>query len=376
MPTISLLDKMETFARDHLLTCPDLGNQKEFPVEIWVAMGAKGLLNPENLDPDRPCLSIARTARTMVEHGGNLGMALSWMIHQMTACYLVRPHLACIVDNGFWDRIKTGEATVVFAVSEPRTGAHPKFMTARAEKEGLRYFLSGEKAYLTNGPIASCYVVIAITGEDEPSDSDPGKKSFSAFLVPQNTPGLVLGSPMDIPFFKPSPHGNFQMEACSLGADAILGEEGEAFLDMVLPFRRLEDAAMTGAVSGAMTFILSRVAGKLSNAHISLEQVGALGELGAMAEAAVCLSDRIAGIADQGDDSDGVIESLVLYFRRTAALFLEELEGILGDADTTLDGQAAILIQDLVSSSRLGGTVADIRKQKIGRRLLDHSPGV
>ncbi len=145
---------MGMFAQNHILSYRDLGIETKFPWEIWSSMGSQGLLNPENLMEDRPCLSIAQTARAMVENAGNLGLGLSWMIHQMTARYLVRPHLACLVDKGFWDRVKTGEATVAFAVSEPNAGAHPKYMSARAKKEDRHHFLSGKKAYLTNAPIA------------------------------------------------------------------------------------------------------------------------------------------------------------------------------------------------------------------------------
>lgn len=143
------------FAQNHILSYRDLGIETKFAWEIWSSMGSQGLLNPENIMEDSPCLSIAQTARAMVENSGNLGLALSWMIHQMTACYLVRLHLACLVDKGFWDRVKTGEATVAFAVSEPNAGAHPKYMSAWAKKEDRHYLLSGKKAYLTNAPIAS-----------------------------------------------------------------------------------------------------------------------------------------------------------------------------------------------------------------------------
>ena len=364
-----MCEKMGKFARAHILPCHDLGKETDFPWEIWSAMGDQGLLNPEHLAKTSPCLSITQTARSMVEKGGNLGLALSWMIHQMTASYLVRPNLACLVDKGFWDRVKIGDATVSFAVSEPKAGAHPKYMAARAEKYEAHYFLSGEKAYLTNGPIAACFVVIAVTG----TDLDNGEKSFSAFLVPKDIPGLVVGGPMDIPFFKPSPHGNIQLDGCRLGMDRLLGVEGRAFPDLVLPFRKLEDAAMTGAVTGAMLFVLSRAAGRLAGRFkISPGQVEDLGALGAMTETAVYLSDRIAVMTDQ---EDGVPEALVLSFRQTAARFLEDLETLLSETHIGLEGQAAVLAKDLASSAGIGSTVAGIKKQKIGRRLLDQNAG-
>ncbi len=369
MEKSNLCEKMGAFAREHIRPCRGLGNDKVFPREIWAEMGSWGLLNPEILMDDSPCLGIAQTARAMVENGGNLGLALSWMIHQMTAVYLVRPNLACVVDAGFWERIRNGEATVCFAVSEPKAGAHPKYMAARAKKQGSHYLLSGEKVYLTNGPIAACFVVIAVTGQDP----DNGRKSFSAFLVPRDMPGLISGDPLEIPFFKPSPHGNIQLDVCRLGEDRLLGVEGRAFPDLVLPFRRLEDAAMTGAVSGAMMFILSRTAqamGALS--PLAPERLDALGALGATTESAVYLSDRISLLADRGREP---VESLGIHFRQMAARFLEDLERLLAETGMGLEGQAAVLANDLASSARIGSAAAGIRKQKIGRRLLDQTAG-
>ncbi|WDP89995.1 MAG: acyl-CoA/acyl-ACP dehydrogenase [Desulfobacter sp.] len=365
-PHHRLTGKIRAFAREYILNRSGLGIDADFPEDIWAAMGEAGLMDPGCLDNEHPCRSIAAGARAMVDTGGNLGLALSWMIHQLTARYLVYPHLSCILDNGFWEGVRSGRTTVAFAVSEPGAGAHPKFMSAAAEKKEGAWLVSGEKAYLTNGPISHCFIVIAATGR-EPD----GRKAFSAFLVPGNRPGLSPCTPMEIPFFRPAPHGNIRLDNCRLGMDRLLGEEGRAFSDMVLPFRRLEDAAMTGAVSGAMAFVLSRAAAALTGSgRDSGPMLERLGELGAGAAAAAYLSDHMAAMAD-GEGT--VLESLNIHFRQTTAGFLSGLEQLLAENDVPLPGRAAILVRDLVSSAKIGGTVAGIKKQKIGRRLLDNS---
>ena len=111
----------------------------------------------------------------------------------------------------------TGEITVSFAVSEPGAGAHPKLISARAEKHTEGFSLSGEKTYLTNGPIANLFIVIAI------SDVVDGRKRYSAFLVPKNVPGLSASAPMQIEALRPSPHGGVVLSRCLLPEVALLG---------------------------------------------------------------------------------------------------------------------------------------------------------
>ena len=249
--------KMAEAAAAHIRPVADLGTCSEFPLHIWQALGNAGLLDPDAAASAGPshCLTIARTARVLVSEGGNLGLSLSWMIHHLVAGCLVRPRLcrqACADD--LWKQVKRGETTICLAVSEPDAGAHPKFLAARAERRSGGFALTGEKTYLTNGPIADAYAVVAITGEKE------GKKAFSAFLLDRGTPGLTVSDPMPLPFFKPSPHGSVSMNGCEVGEDRLLGNDGEAFPDLVLPFRHLEDAVMTGPVTGAMTFIAAALA--------------------------------------------------------------------------------------------------------------------
>ncbi len=178
------------FARAHILVLPGLGEQVLFPRLLWEQMGAENLLNPSLFtDPAleaRSCLAITRAGRALVFGGGNLGMALSWMVHHLVACYLLSGENT--EGQGALGQLRKemapGDATVCFAVSEPKVGAHPKHMAATAKRINTGYVLNGEKTYLTNGPIARAFIVIAVTGVKKE------KKRFSAFLVPKETKGL------------------------------------------------------------------------------------------------------------------------------------------------------------------------------------------
>ena len=58
----------------------------------------------------------------------------------------------------------------------------------RAEKEGGKWILNGKKRYVSNGPVASLYVLAARTDL-----SKNLREGLTGFLVPRETPGISIG---------------------------------------------------------------------------------------------------------------------------------------------------------------------------------------
>src|ERR1700733_29167 len=92
------------------------------------------------------------------------------------------------------------------AISEPRVGAHPKLLTTRAEEDGDGYCIFGEKAWVSNGPLAEVFIVFAVTAVVE------GRKRYSAFLVPRDTPGLSINEAAEYRALAPSRHCGLRLE--------------------------------------------------------------------------------------------------------------------------------------------------------------------
>jgi alkylation response protein AidB-like acyl-CoA dehydrogenase len=249
---LSLLhEKVARFAQEYIACRNDLHTIENFPLDIWQRMGREDLLGVAlpatygGLGHDY--LAMAITGEALVSQGHNMGVALSWLLHLLVARFLVLRFGNKDQQEEFLPRMARGQVTASIAASEPGTGAHPKYLKTTAVEQGNAYLLNGEKTYLTNGPLADLFVVIAVTGEDA------GQKHFTAFLVPRESPGLTVNTPMDLDFLRPSPHCGIRLENCSVPATHILGEKGSAYQDMVKPFRELEDVLMMGLVVGAMT---------------------------------------------------------------------------------------------------------------------------
>jgi acyl-CoA dehydrogenase len=210
-------------------------------------------------------VAIAREKAALVERTGLLGEGRAGQ--QMVARFFIEgfgtaeqratwlPHLASV------------------AISEPRVGAHPKLLTARAEKFADGYKMFGEKAWVTNGPLAAVFIVFAVTAVED------GRKRYSAFLVPRDTPGLSIDEAPEYRALPPSRHCGLKLEGCRAPHSAVLGPLGAAYETMALPFRDVEDAVGTFGLLGAFRFLLSRFAqlgGTSDEAALSLGRLVSL----------------------------------------------------------------------------------------------------
>src|SRR4029077_18154181 len=85
-------------------------------------------------------------------------------------------------------------------------------------------------------------------------------KRYSAFLVPRDTPGLLIDEAAQYRALAPSRHCGLRLDGCRVPRSALLGPPGGAYEAMALPFRDVEDAVGTFGLLGAFRFLLSRFA--------------------------------------------------------------------------------------------------------------------
>src|SRR6266851_4787492 len=60
-------------------------------------------------------------------------------------------------------RLASGEVTASFALTEPEAGSDPSTLTARADRDGSDWVISGTKRFITNAPVADVFMVFART---------------------------------------------------------------------------------------------------------------------------------------------------------------------------------------------------------------------
>ena len=121
--------------------------------------------------------------------------------------------------------LATGEILSSFCLTEPDVGSDAASLRTTAVRDGDHYILNGTKRYITNGPEADLFTVMARTDPD-----NKGAGGISAFIVEGNTPGLERG-PADNKMGQKGAHTcDIIFNDCRVPAENIIGgREGQGF---------------------------------------------------------------------------------------------------------------------------------------------------
>lgn len=109
------------------------------------------------------------------------------------------------------------------AISEDDAGSDALSMRTTARRDGDDYVLTGDKAFVTNGPVADIFVVYART-------SEKGAGSVSAFLIDRETPGLSVGDAKPLAGLQTSMNGPLRLRDCRVPAVRRIGRDGAGFM--------------------------------------------------------------------------------------------------------------------------------------------------
>ncbi len=116
-----------------------------------------------------------------------------------------------------------GEVLGAFCLTEPHAGSDASNLKTRAERRGNGWVLNGVKQFITSGRSADMALVFAVT------DPSSAKRGISCFIVPTSTPGYRVASVERKLGQKSSDTCQIAFEDCTVGADAMLGAEGEGY---------------------------------------------------------------------------------------------------------------------------------------------------
>lgn len=371
----SLIEKAKEVSEKHIKPFAEkIADDDCFPWEIWKELGKSGILGlgvpAEFSGAGAGAREISESLHELVFTGGNIGICLSALIHNMVAGFVISEHGTVEQKQKLLPLMANGQVTCAFAVSEPGRGGHPKFIQTKAERtDPDSYSISGEKTYLTNGPVSDYFVVIAVTDENE------GRKKFSAFLADSSKSGIEKSPQMKISFFRPSPHGGIILNGYMASMEDIIGVPGRAYDDIVLPFRDIENSLMAGPVSGALRRITTEaVKMAASKSGLSKDALSLLGRMGAVSDLARDMALKMA----EAVDSDAPKNSQRKYFfqfREICQVFntlIPSWEGIMASESINIEnyGLFNIMKNDLVKSSGLGEYILKVNLAKAGEGMI------
>ena len=212
--------KLEDWAENNL---KDLDhNNVDNTCKLLVSkLGSAGFLNYSGISKEHPKVdvrSLCLIRETLAKHDGLADFSFAM---QGLGSMPISLH-GNLEQQKFWlPKIQSGHAISAFALSEPRSGSDVANLELMAKRERNGYVLNGEKTWISNGGIADVYTVFARTGEG------PGAKGLSAFIVPANTPGLLIKERIEA--VSPHPLATLSFENLFLDADAMIGQPGDGF---------------------------------------------------------------------------------------------------------------------------------------------------
>ncbi|MGB3861813.1 MAG: acyl-CoA dehydrogenase family protein [Candidatus Aminicenantaceae bacterium] len=111
-----------------------------------------------------------------------------------------------------------------FCLTEREAGSDAGALKTKAIKVGDEYIINGSKCFISNGGIASLYVVFALT------DPSKGARGMSAFIVPRETPGITIGKEEDKMGHRASNTVELYFEDVKVPAENLLAKEGMGFI--------------------------------------------------------------------------------------------------------------------------------------------------
>jgi acyl-CoA dehydrogenase len=300
--------------------------------------------------------AIAIAEQAIAAKTGLLGLASAFAARQMTARFFIAGFANKDQRATWLPRVAAGEVCVSIAISEPGAGAHPKHLQTSAEPRGDGLVIRGRKAWVTNGPIADVFLVLAVIAVED------GRKRYGLFLTRKETPGLKLKPMPALDTLAPASHCELEFDGCEVPATARVGQMDDAYPVMALPFRDVEDTVGTANISGLLSWLLEKTAARIERSDENALRLGRIAGLVSLVDAA----SRLAVAALDGEGHE--VPARVIGVRLLARDIVGELREMLAQATSTDDAiERALAAYDLLSS--VAREPRKVRQTRLGNSL-------
>ena len=153
-----------------------------------------------------------------------------------------------------------GRKIAAFCLTEPGAGSDAAAIKTRAIKDGNNWVITGNKIYITNGPIADVYTVLAVT---DPSLGARG--GVTAFIVEKGMEGVSVGTVEHKMGIRGSATSEMIFDEVVVPSANVLGQVGAGFVTFMatLDTGRLGlGAACLGGAEAALESMCKYAAGR------------------------------------------------------------------------------------------------------------------
>ena len=309
------------------------------------------------------CLCIEELARV------DPAIALSVAAHNGLAASHIHMFGTAAQQERFLVPLATGQVLGAWGLTEPTAGSDAAGTRTMARRDGSDWILDGAKTFITHGNIAGVMVAMAVT------DRARGNRGISAFVIPAGTSGMRAGRKENKLGMRASETSEVIFEACRVPADALLGEEGQGFINTltVLDAGRIGIAALSvglaqGAYDAARAYAQQRE--QFGQPIASVQGIRwKLADLATKIAAARLLTLRAAALKDDGVRTTRESSMAKLYASEVAVRAADECVQIHGGYGFVKDYPAEKYFRD-VKLTTIGEGTSEIQRLVIARQLL------
>jgi alkylation response protein AidB-like acyl-CoA dehydrogenase len=266
-------------------------------------------------------------------------------------------------------RLARGEVLGAWGLTEPTAGSDAAGTRTTATRNGREWIIDGAKTFITHGATGGVMVVMAVTSRAK------GNRGISAFIVEHGTPGMSAGKKENKLGMRASDTSEVVFQSCRVPEDALLGNEGEGFVNalQVLDGGRIGIAAIAvglaqGAYDAARRYALER---RQFGQPIALFQAiqWKLADLATRIQAARLLTWRAAAAKDAKRRITREAAMAKLFASEVAVRAAEEGVQIHGGYGFVKDYPAEKYFRD-VKLLTIGEGTSEIQRLVIARQLL------
>jgi isovaleryl-CoA dehydrogenase len=369
----AIRDTVREFAQDHIAPrAEEIDRTNEFPRDLWPKMGEIGL-HGITVEEEYGGIGLGYLEHVIAVEElsrASASVGLSYGAHSNLCINQIRRNGTEEQKRRYLPKLIAGEHLGALAMSEPGSGSDVVSMRTRAEKRGDRYFLTGNKMWITNGPTADVLVVYAKT------DPEAGPRGMTAFIVEKGFKGFSTHQKLDKIGMRGSDTCELVFQDCEVPEENVLGKVGrgvnvlmsgldyerailaagplgimQACMDVVLPY--IHERKQFGQPIG--TFQL--VQGKVADMYVNMN-------------AAKAYVYAVAKACDRSETTREDAAGAILYAAEQATKCALDAIQLLGGNGYINDYPTGRLRRD-AKLYEIGAGTSEIRRMLIGRELFE-----
>lgn len=368
-------EQVNSFARDEIAPrAAQIDHDNEFPNDLWRNFGDLGLLG---ITVDE---QYGGSGLGYLEHivameeisRASASVALSYGAHSNLCVNQIARNGNEAQKQKYLPKLCSGEHIGALAMSEPNAGSDVVSMKLRADKQGDRYILNGNKMWITNGPDAHTYVIYAKT------DVNAGSKGMTAFIVERGFKGFSQAQKLDKLGMRGSNTCELVFEDCEVPEENVLGTVGTG-ARVLMSGLDYERVVLSGGPLGIMQacmdvvvpYIHDRKQFGQSIGEFQLVQ-GKVADMYTKMNAARAYVYTVAKACDRGETTRKDAAGAILYSAELATQMALDAIQLLGGNGYINEYPTGRLLRD-AKLYEIGAGTSEIRRMLIGRELFNES---